>query len=366
MTNHATVLEFSLDALQHNFNFFKGRLKPQTKILGVVKAFAYGSESVAIARHLEKIGADYFAVAYVKEAVSLRQAGISLPILILHPQINQFEFVLKYQVEPTIYNQKILDAFIDFAHLKQLTNYPIHLKFNTGLNRLGFDCVQAEAVFGQVNKSPSVKVASVFSHLAASEDLSEREFTENQIQKFKNIISQCEKQLPYKPLFHLLNTSGVINYAEAQFDMVRIGIGLYGFGNDHNITNQLKLVGVLKSKISQIHHLKAGDSVGYNRAYFAKADLKTATIPIGHADGISRQLGNGKGYVFINNQKAFIVGNVCMDMLMVDITNLDCAEGNEVLVFKNQEHIEDLAQKQGSIPYELLTAISQRVERIIS
>lgn len=365
MTNHATVLELSLDALQHNFNFFKSRLKPQTKILGVVKAFAYGSESVAIARHLEKIGVNYLAVAYVKEAVSLRQAGISLPILILHPQINQFEFILKYQVEPTIYNQKSLDAFIEFANLKQLTNYPIHLKFNTGLNRLGFDCARAEAVFSQVNKSSCVKIASVFSHLAASEDLSEREFTENQIQKFKNIIAQCEKYLPYKPLFHLLNTSGVINYAEAQFDMVRIGIGLYGFGNDHNITNQLKLVGVLKSKISQIHHLKAGDSVGYNRAYFAKADLKTATIPIGHADGISRQLGNGKGYVYINNQKAFIVGNVCMDMLMVDITNLDCAEGNEILVFKNQEHIEDLAQKQGSIPYELLTAISQRVERII-
>lgn len=366
MTNHATVLELSLEALQHNFNFFKSRLKPQTKILCVVKAFAYGSEAVAIAKHLEKIGASYLAVAYVKEAVSLRNAGITLPILILHPQINQFEFIIKYQVEPNIYNQKTLDAFIDFANLKQLTNYPIHLKFNTGLNRLGFDCGQAETVFSQVSRTLSIKVVSVFSHLAASEDLSEKEFTQNQIQKFKNIIALSEKQLPYKPLFHLLNTSGVINYAEAQFDMVRIGIGLYGFGNDDKITSQLKLVGVLKSKISQIHHLKAGDSVGYNRAYFAKADLKTATIPIGHADGISRQLGTGKGYVYINNQKAFIVGNVCMDMIMVDITAIDCTEGDDVFVFKNQQHIEDLAQKQGSIPYELLTAISQRVDRIIS
>jgi len=366
MTNHATILELSTEALQHNFNFFKARLKPQTKILGVVKAFAYGSEAIAIAKHLEKIGASYLAVAYVKEALSLRNAGINLPILILHPQINQYEFIVKYKLEPNIYSQRSLDAFIDLANQKKLSNYPIHIKFNTGLNRLGFEVAQVEAVFNQVNKHDSVKVASVFSHLAASEDLSEKEFTQSQIKSFKKVISQCEKQLIYKPIFHLLNTSGVINYNEAQFDMVRIGIGLYGFGNDDKITAQLKLVGVLKSKISQIHHLKAGDSVGYNRAYFAKADLTTATIPIGHADGISRQLGNGKGYVYINNQKAFIVGNVCMDMLMVNVTNIDCAEGDVVLVFKNQQHIEDLAQIQGSIPYELLTAISQRVDRIIS
>jgi len=333
--------------------------------MGVVKAFAYGTDAVAIARYLKKLGADYLAVAYVKEAVQLRKANITLPILVLHPQINQFKTVLQYQLEPNIYNQKSLDAFINLTQQKKLNNYPIHLKFNTGLNRLGFNSAKAEAVFSQINKFASVKIASIFSHLAASEDLSEKAFALNQIKCFKAIIAQSKSQLIYKPLFHLLNTSGVINYIDAQFDMVRIGIGLYGFGNDKTITKQLKLVGVLKSKISQIHHLKAGESVGYNRAYFADKDLISATIPIGHADGISRQLSNGKGYVFINNKKAFIVGNVCMDMLMVNITGIACAEGDTVIIYKDQKHIEDLAKQQGSISYELLTAISQRVDRKI-
>jgi len=363
MINHASVLEISLKALQHNFKFFRKQLKTNTKILGVVKAFAYGSESVAIAKHLEKIGANYLAVAYVKEAIQLREAGIKLPILVLHPQISQFELILQYQLEPNLYNQKSLDAFIDLANKKQLKKYPIHLKFNTGLNRLGFDSAKADDIFNQINKFPSVKVVSIFSHLAASEDLSEKDFTKNQIQRFKKIVVQCKNKLAHKPLFHLLNTSGIINYPNAQFNMVRIGIGLYGFGNNNAITQQLKPVGVLKSKISQIHHVKTGESVGYNRAYFAKSNLTTATIPIGHADGISRQLGNGKGYVYINNQKAFIIGNVCMDMLMVNITDIICAEGDVVLVYKNQKHLEDLAKQQGSISYELLTAISQRVDR---
>lgn len=333
--------------------------------MGVVKAFAYGADAVAIAKYLKKLGVDYLAVAYVKEAVQLRKANITLPILVLHPQINQFDTILQYQLEPTIYNQKSLDAFINLAQQKGLKNYPIHLKFNTGLNRLGFHFAKAEEVFRQVKNYDTIKVASVFSHLAASEDLSEKVFTLNQIKCFKAIIAKTKKTLLYRPLFHLLNTSGVINYIDSQFDMVRIGIGLYGFGNDIKITKQLKLVGVLKSKISQIHHLKAGESVGYNRAYFADNDLVTATIPIGHADGISRQLGIGKGYVYINNKKAFIVGNVCMDMLMVNITGIACAEGDTAIIYKDQKHIEDLAKQQGSISYELLTAISQRVDRKI-
>jgi len=365
MTNHASVLEISLKALQHNYNFFKTRLKKTTKILGVVKAFGYGSDSIIIAKHLEKIGANYLAVAYTKEGVALRKKGIKLPILVLHPQEKSLKKLVAFSLEPNIYNLIILKTFINVTDTLACKNYPIHLKFNTGLNRLGFSVKDANKVFDIIKKSPSVKVASVFSHLAASEDLAEKDFTNKQITLFKEVITQSKNKLTYKPLFHLLNTSGVINYTNAQFNMVRIGVGLYGFGNDDAITKQLKPVGVLKSCISQINRLKVGESVGYNRAYFARKDLTIATIPIGHADGISRQLGNGKGYVYINNKKAFILGNVCMDMLMVDVSFINCKEGDEVVVYKDQQHIEYLAKIQHTIPYELLTAISQRIDRKI-
>jgi alanine racemase len=362
---HASVLEIHLEALQHNFNFFKRRLTKSTKILGVVKAFAYGSDAILIAKYLEEIGAHYLAVAYTKEGIVLRKTGIKLPILVLHPQEKSLNQLVENNLEPNIYNLDILKTFIAVAKAYNKKGYPIHLKFNTGLNRLGFSVKEIDTVFNLINKTPSVKVTSVLSHLAASEDLNEKDFTNNQISLFKDIITATEKALDYTPLFHLLNTSGVVNYPEAQFDMVRIGIGLYGFGNDDAITKQLKSVGILKSCISQINFLKKGDSIGYNRAHFAKNAMRIATIPIGHADGISRQLGNGKGYVYINNQKAFIVGNVCMDMLMVDVSNINCKEGDEVVVYKDQQHVEDLAKLQNTIPYELLTAISQRIVRKI-
>lgn len=360
---HSSVLEIHLEALQHNFNFFKKRLKKTTKILGVAKAFGYGSDAVLIAKHLEKIGAHYLAVAYTKEGVTLRKAGIKLPILVLHPQEKSLNLLIENNLEPNIYNLNILNSFTAVVNAQNKKAYPIHLKFNTGLNRLGFSVKEIDTIFNIINKIPSVKVASVLSHLAASEDLNEKDFTKHQISLFKEVISTTKASLNYTPLFHLLNTSGVINYTESQFDMVRIGVGLYGYANDDAITKQLKSVSVLKSCISQINTLEKGDSVGYNRAYFAKSSICIATIPIGHADGISRQLGNGKGYVYINNQKAFIVGNVCMDMLMIDVSNINCKEGDEVVVYKDQQHIEELAKLQNTIPYELLTAISQRIAR---
>jgi len=362
---HASVLEIHLDALQHNFNFFKRKLKKTTKTLGVVKAFGYGSDAVIIAKKLEKTGANYLAVAYAKEGVILRKEGIKLPILVLHPQEKSLKELINNCLEPNIYNPNILKAFIAEADTYKLNNYPIHLKFNTGLNRLGFAISQASEVFNTIKNTSSIKVTSVFSHLSASEDLDEKDFTNQQITLFNRLVATTKKALNYRPLFHLLNTSGVINYAEYQFDMVRIGVGLYGFGNDVAITNQLKSVVVLKSSISQINILRKGESVGYNRAYFATDNLKIATIPIGHADGISRQLGNAKGYIYINNKKAFIVGNVCMDMLMVDVTTINCTEGDEVIIYRDQQHLEDLATIQNTIPYELLTAISQRIDRKI-
>lgn len=361
--NHVTVLNIDLNAIDFNLNYFKSKLKKTTKLLVVVKAFGYGSSATKIAKHLaEKV--DYFAVAYLDEGIALRDVGIENPILVLHPQKQNLEKIIENCLEPNMYSSSLLHSFIAIAKAKNLTNYPIHLKINTGLNRLGFTKDDIPELISTINKQQHIKVSSLFSHIAASEDLNERDFTLQQIDSFKHSSSELISKLKNTPFRHMLNTSGIINYAEeAQFDMVRLGIGLYGFGNNEKETEKLKSALRLTSVISQIHTIKKGESVGYNRAFKATKTIKTATIPIGHADGISRQLGNGIGYVFINNQIAPIVGNVCMDMIMVDVTEINCNEGNEVVVYKNQQHIVDLAKKSNTISYELLTAISQRVNR---
>ncbi|MDF1516430.1 MAG: alanine racemase [Lutibacter sp.] len=363
--NHVTALEIDLNAIEHNLNHFKSKLLPETKVLAVVKAFGYGSSSVEIAKFLESKVA-YFAVAYLDEGVALREAGIKTPILVLHPIKTNLEKIIKHHLEPTAYSINLLIAIIEAAKNLKIQNYPIHIKFNTGLNRLGFTKKDIPEILSLVKNQQEIRVASLFSHVAASEDLNEQEFTLQQINTFKEISTQLIPQLPTKPFRHMLNTSGIINYAEeAQFDMVRLGIGLYGFANDEAETAKLHNVITLKSVISQIQTVDKGETVGYNRAFKAEETVKTATIPIGHADGISRQFGNGVGYVYINNQKAPIVGNVCMDMIMVNVTDINCQEGDEVLIFKDQMHIEDLAKRTNTIPYELLTAISQRVKRVV-
>jgi alanine racemase len=365
MNNHVSVLEIGLDSLEFNLNYFKSKLKNTTKTLAVVKAFGYGSNAIEISKFLaDKVS--YFAVAYLDEGIALRKAGILNPILVLHPVISNFKELIEYQLEPTIYSFTLLNSFLTNAEKFSLNNYPIHIKFNTGLNRLGFDKSDVIKITKKLSNQHLVKVTSIFSHIAASEDLNERNFTLKQINNFKSITSKFIENLGYTPIKHMLNTSGIINYAsEAQFDMVRLGIGLYGFGNDKKETSKLKNVLTLKSIISQIHTIKKGESVGYNRAYKANKTIKSATIPIGHADGISRNLGNKKGYVYINNKKAQIIGNVCMDMIMVDVTDINCKEGDEVIIYKNQQHIVDLATKSHTISYELITAISQRIKRVL-
>jgi alanine racemase len=365
MNNHVTVLEIHGHALEHNLNYFKQKLQPETKILAVVKAFGYGSDGVQVASFLQD-KVEYFGVAYSHEGEALREAGIETSVLVLHPQIQNFTQLVQHCLEPSIYNFKTLKAFIDFASEQNLTEYPIHLKFNTGLNRLGLWHNDLDLILNTISESKHVKIKSVFSHLAASEDHNEREFTLNQLAQFSEIKKKIAKKLDDLPMFHTLNTSGVVNYPEAQYDMVRIGIGLYGFGNDAMETSGLKNTHVLKSIISQIHHIEPSETVGYNRAFKAEAFTKTATIPIGHADGISRKLGNKKGFVTIHDQKAPIIGNVCMDMIMVDITHIDCAEGDAVFIFKTQEDILHMAKESDTISYEILTAISQRVKRILT
>ena len=358
-----TVLEIDLKALKHNFGYLKSKLRSNTKFLAVVKAFAYGSDPVEIANYLQNINVDYFAVAYVNEGIALRKSGITKPILVLHPQSINFKKLIKHCLEPSLYNAKILNEFIDSASAEKQTHYPIHIKFNTGLNRLGFRENDIDFISSKLKETKAIKVKSIFSHLAASEDLNEKLFTLNQINTFKIIADNMIKSIGYKPMLHICNTSGILNYPEAHFDMVRSGIGLYGFGNSKKENKNFKPIATLKTIISQIHEIEKNESVGYNRAFKSDAFLKTATLPIGHADGIGRQYGNGKAFVTINGQKAPILGNVCMDMIMVNITNIDCKEGDEVIIFGTNNTAENLAETAKTISYEIITGISQRVKR---
>ncbi|MBS9461387.1 alanine racemase [Flagellimonas sp. 389] len=360
-----TTLQIDLAALEHNYKFLKSRLAPQTKFLAVVKAFAYGSDMVTIAKKMEELGADYFAVAYVNEGILLRNAGVTTPILVLHPQPINFGEVIEHCLEPSLYSPKILTLFLAVAKEKNQTDYPVHIKFNTGLNRLGFRENDIDSIVLQLKNRQELKVTSIFSHLAASEDKSEKAFSQKQITTFQKISVALNNKLGYVPFRHLLNTSGILNYPEAQFEMVRSGIGLYGYGNDKAFDEQLKPVATLKTIISQIHKIQPNESVGYNRAFTPKNHRRTATLPLGHADGIGRQYGNERSYVFVNGEKASIIGNVCMDMIMIDVTNIDCNEGDEVLIFGPNNSAESFATSANTIAYEILTAISPRVKRVI-
>ena len=358
-----TVLEIDLKHLEHNYNYLSSHLAPTTKFLAVVKAFGYGSDAVLIAQHLQTLGVDYLAVAYTSEGVVLRDEGITLPILVLHPLPVNFGDIIERCLEPSLYSPRLLNAFIKVAENKNQHDYPVHIKFNTGLNRLGFWENDVDFIVSKLQDSSAIKVKSIFSHLAASEVIEERNFSQDQISTFNKIYSELSKTLDNEPIKHMCNTSGTLNYPEAHFDMVRCGIGLYGFGNSEDANTHLKPIATLKTVISQIHKIEPNESVGYNRAYKASGYEKIATIPIGHADGISRQYGNKVGFVYINGQKAPIIGNVCMDMLMVDVTHIPCSEGDEVIVFGEAHTAEKLAIEANTISYELITAISQRVKR---
>lgn len=360
-----TILEIDLNALKHNFEYLTSKIQKNTKILAVVKAFAYGSDANVIANYLQDLNIDYFAVAYTSEGVALRDAGITTPIMVLHPQAVNFKTLIDRCLEPCLYSAKVLNEFMASAQDEKQSNYPVHVKFNTGLNRLGFWENDVDYIVQRLQTTNAINVKSIFSHLAASEDLSEKEFTVNQIKRFKGIAENFSRQIGYEPLLHMCNTSGILNYPEAHFDMVRTGIGLYGFGNSKEEDQNLKPIATLKSIISQIHLIEKGESVGYNRAFKSERMTRTATIPIGHADGIGRQYGKGKGFVTINNKPAPIIGNVCMDMIMVDISDIDCKEGDEVIIFGKHPTAAEFSKTANTISYEIITAISPRVKRLI-
>ena len=358
-----TVLQINLAALEHNYRYLRNQIKDSTKFLAVVKAFAYGSDAGRIALKLEELGVDYFAVAYSKEGIALRKEGIRKPILVLHPLPVHFDELIEHCLEPSLYSAKVLKQFLKTATKQGQTNYPVHLKFNTGLNRLGFWENDVDFIQSELQHRKEIKVTSIFSHLAASEDVNERDFTLKQIETFEQIAASIDAKLGYRPFRHLLNTSGILNYPTAQHDMVRSGIGLYGYGNHPDIDAKLKPVACLKTVISQIHKIEPGETVGYNRAFASDDYRKTATLPVGHADGIGRIYGNAKTFVMVNGQKAFIIGNVCMDMIMIDVTNIDCQEGDEVILFGETASAEIFAGTANTISYELITSISQRVKR---
>lgn len=361
---HETVLEINLDAISHNLNFYKSKLKPTTKVMVMVKAFGYGNGSYEIAKLLAHHQVSYLGVAFADEGVELRKAGIKIPIMVMNPENSAFSTMIAYNLEPEIYNRAELESFLQIAENQNLYNYPIHLKLNTGMNRLGFVEKDFDALINLLKQTNLVQVASIFSHLATSDMPEEKKFTLQQIQKFKKWSAYLKEELRIQPLLHILNTSGIYNFSEYQMDMVRVGIGLYGVGNDLDEDTQLQNVATLKTVVLQINDVEKDATVGYGRRFIAERKSKIATIAIGYADGIRRSYGNGKGYVLVNNQKAFIAGTICMDMLMIDVTNMDVKVGDEVIVFGNDLRITEVAKLWETIPYEVMTAISQRVKRI--
>ncbi|MEA5046770.1 MAG: bifunctional UDP-N-acetylmuramoyl-tripeptide:D-alanyl-D-alanine ligase/alanine racemase, partial [Petrimonas sp.] len=359
---HETVLEVDLDALVHNFNFYKSKISPQTKLVCMVKANGYGAGAVEIAKTLQYHRCEYFAVAVAEEGIELRKEGISTPIIVLNPEVNGFEELFSKDLEPEVYNFRILEAFIREAERRGITNYPIHVKIDTGMHRLGFLPSQIPELIKKLKSQKGLKVKSVFSHLAASESWMFDSFTQKQIDILRDAHKEIEEKIGYPVWKHILNSAGIERFIDAQWDMVRLGIGLYGVSASG--LNGLKNVSTLKTTILQIKEIPNHETVGYGRKEALDRDAKIATIRIGYADGLDRKSGNRKGKVWINGKFAPIVGNVCMDLCMVDITGIDAGEGDPVIVFGEELSVIELAESIDTIPYEILTSVSPRVKRI--
>lgn len=361
---HETVLEINLNSIAHNLKFYRSRIKPETKIMVMVKAFGYGSGSYEIAKLLSHQKVDYLGVAFADEGIALRNAGISTPIIVMNPEASAFSAMTAYNLEPEIYSVRELRAFIEIAKQKNLSDYPIHIKLDTGMHRLGFEDYQLDELIDLLKHNNFVSVKSIFSHLSSSDVPHYRDFTLGQIDKFTQWSQKIIDSLSINPIRHILNTSGIYHFPEAQFNMVRLGIGLYGVGNDAQERKSLENVGTLKTVILQIKDIQPGESVGYSRKFIASEKVRTATLPIGYADGIPRSWGNEKGYVMINGKKAVITGTISMDMMMVNITGIDCKEGDKAVIFGTSPTVVEMAEALGTIPYEILTSISQRVKRV--
>ncbi len=360
--NHQTVMEVDLSHLIHNVNYYRSLLKPDVKLMAMVKAFSYGAGSVEIANVLQYHKVDYLAVAYADEGVDLRKAGISLPIMVMNPQDMSLEQMIRHRLDPEIYSFGILKDYYQAVRKHGTVYAPLHLKIETGMNRLGFLESEVDALIEFIQSNPTLKIVSVFSHLAGSDEEKFDSFTDYQIQTFTRISDKIIQAFDYPILRHISNSQGIQRHKNAQFDMVRLGIGMYGIsGTDKE---RLKEVNSLYTRISQIKKVQSKDSIGYNRAGVLPNGGKIAIIPIGYADGIRRSLSNGKGKFMINGEFASIVGNVCMDMCMLDVSSIECEEGDKVLIFGDDYPIQNIAKQMDTIEYEVLTGVSQRVKRI--
>lgn len=369
---HQTVLEVNLNALAENLRVYRSFLKPSTKLMAMVKASAYGSGIGEVARFLEYQNVDYLAVAYTDEGVVIRNAGVQLPILVLNPDRNTFETLILNRLEPEIYSFELLTAFLQSLENTRrlypdlsLDNYPIHIMLDTGMKRLGFEKSDLELLQERLEKLEKIEVKSFFSHLVGSDTIQHDDFTRNQVSTFQVMCQFLSKSLTYQPLQHILNSSGITRFSEAQMDMVRLGIGLYGIDGQVDIQRKLQQVSTLKTTISQIKFVEKGETIGYNRLGIASRNSRIATIGIGYADGFSRLLSNGVGEVFLHGKRAKVIGNICMDMTMIDITDIDEAQiGDEVEIFGQHITVQTLAKQLQTIPYEIFTNISERVKRV--
>ncbi len=365
---HETVLEINLNALINNLNHFRSKLKNETRVMAMVKAFSYGSGSFEIANALQFHRVNYLGVAYADEGVELRKAGITVPIMVMNPEAQSYDAMIRYGLEPEIYSFRVLNLFDEALRRTGSSAenhlFPVHLKLDTGMKRLGFEEKDLNELIMRIKNNKRIKVASVFSHLVASDEPVHDDFTRHQIKKFNEMSEFLRPHFPYPFLRHILNSSGVSRFPDAQFDLVRLGIGLYGISPDPEEQAKLFPVSTLKSTISQIKFVPAGETIGYGRKGKAKTDLTIATVPVGYADGFRRGLSNGAGYMTVNGFRAPVVGNVCMDMCMIDISGIPAREGDEVEVFGSFESINEMAKTLNTIPYEILSAISSRVKRV--
>lgn len=359
---HETMLEVDLDAIIHNFKYFRSKLKSGTKIICMVKAFGYGVGSYELAKTLQDQGCDYLAVAVADEGYELRREGISMPVIVMNPEMNSFNTLFDNHLEPEIYSFRILKAMLKEAEKRGITQYPVHIKLDTGMHRLGFEKEDVPELIQILSNQSYLKVRSAFSHLAGSDSPLHDEYTISQLTSFESLSNKLESALSYPIMKHVLNSAGIERFPQFQSDMVRLGIGLYGVSVvDKHI---LKNVATLKTTILQIKNRKKDETVGYNRNGVLFRNSRIACLPIGYADGLDRKLSNRKGSVLIDGKRCPIIGNICMDLCMVDVTDTNAKEGDSAIIFGKEITIEEIAGQLETIPYEILTSISARVKRV--
>jgi alanine racemase len=362
--NHSTFVEINLPALKHNISIWKSRIPKSCQLLAMVKAQSYGAELTKISAFLKQQGISYLGVAYVDEGVELRKSGVDLPILVMNSDTSTWQDCIQYNLEPSVYSFEQMEALVTELIHEGIDQFPIHLKFDTGMHRLGFQVDDVAKVIQYLKAQPELRVQTVFSHLSDADNIEDSSFTLNQLKEFQYIYENIQKSFSYPILRHVLNSEGLSNYSEYCFDMVRLGIGMFGISSNTLVQNTLKDVLSWKSTISQIKNLKIGDSVGYGRTFIADKETTVATIPVGYADGFRRLLSNSKGGVYVNGNYFPTIGRVCMDMLMIDCTGAILSIGEEVEIIGPNQTIRDIAKKCSTIPYEIMTGLSSRMPRV--